>query len=96
MKLLARYNRLNIIVTIIVLLLSAVFYYFFVEAALVNQLDKGLIVEEKEINDYIKENSQLPEPTFSKEEQESYSQLAGLQPERRFSSVKIYYKKETM
>ena len=94
MKLLAKYNRLNIIVTIIVLLLSAVFYYFFLEAALVNQLDKSLIVEEKEFNDYVKENNQLPEPTFSKEEQESYSQITGIKAERSFSSVKIYYKEE--
>ena len=49
MKLLSKYNRVNIIVTIIVLLLSAVVYYFFIENALVHQLDKNLKGEEKEI-----------------------------------------------
>ena len=68
MKLLAKYNRVNIIATIIVLLLSAVIYYLFIEAALIHQLDKNLVVEENEINEYIAENKQLPEATISKEE----------------------------
>ena len=61
MKLLSRYNRVNVIATIIVLLISAVFYYFFIKAALVHQLDKNLKVEEKEITGYIRENNLLPE-----------------------------------
>ena len=71
MKLLSKYNRVNVLATIVVLLLSAVFYYFFIEAVLVHQLDKNLVVEEKEIIDYINENKQLPESLNSKDEQET-------------------------
>ena len=34
MKLISRYNRVNLLVTTLVLLLSAVFYYFFVKEML--------------------------------------------------------------
>jgi hypothetical protein len=66
MKLLSKYNQVNVIATIIVLLLSAVAYYFVIERTLVHQLDKSLVVEEKEITDYIRENDLLPEPSDSK------------------------------
>ena len=88
MKLLAKYNRVNIIATIIVLLLSAVIYYLFIEAALIHQLDKNLVVEENEINEYIAENKQLPEATISKEEQDIFTQTNSA-VERRFSSVQV-------
>ena len=57
MKLLSKYNRVNIIATIIVLLLSAIWYYFFIRSVLIHQLDKDLKVEEREITDYVKENN---------------------------------------
>jgi signal transduction histidine kinase len=92
MKLLSRYNRVNIIVTIIVLLISGVFYYFFIKAALIHQLDKNLKVEEKEITDYIRENNLLPEPSDSKDEQELYTPLNDEKITRKFSSIELYNK----
>src|ERR1700690_668612 len=92
MKLLSRYNRVNVIATIIVLLISAVFYYFFIKAALVHQLDKNLKVEEKEITDYIKENNLLPEPSDSKDEQELYTPVNNEKIIRKFSSIELYNK----
>jgi signal transduction histidine kinase len=89
MKLLSKYNRVNIIATIIVLLLSAVLYYFFIEAVLIHQLDKNLKVEEREITNYIKENNQLPEPSDYKDEQEVYT-LSNAEVKRTFSSVSFY------
>ena len=94
MKLLAKYNRVNLLATIIVLLLSAVFYYFFIEAALIHQLDKNLIVEEREITDYAKENNRLPEPSNSKDEQEIYTPAADKKMDRKFSSVNLYNKNQ--
>ena len=38
MKLLTKYNRVNIIPAIIALLVSGVFYYFFIRYQLINQL----------------------------------------------------------
>ena len=91
MRLLSKYNRANVAATVVVLLVSAVFYYFFIEAALVHQLDKNLIVEEKEITDYINENNQLPDPVVSKDEQELYIPTDD-KIMRKFSSVEVYNK----
>lgn len=92
MKLLSRYNRVNVIATIIVLLISAIFYYFFIKSALVHQLDKNLRVEEKEITGYIQENHALPEPSYSKDEQELYSPVNDEKVIRKFSSIELYNK----
>ncbi len=89
MKLLSRYNQVNVIATIIVLLISAVFYYFFIKAALVHQLDKNLRVEEKEIKDYVKENNLLPDPSDSKDEQELYVPANNEKIIRQFSSIEL-------
>ena len=90
MKLFAKYNLVNVAITIIVLLLSGVVYYFFIEHALVHQLDKSLVVEETEITDYVKENNLLPEPSYSKDEQEFYSPINnGEKTIRNFSSVNV-------
>lgn len=91
MKLFAKYNLVNVAITIIVLMLSGVVYYFFIEHALVHQLDKSLVVEEKEITDYVKENNLLPEPSYSKDEQEFYSPTNNDEKIiRNFSSVNVY------
>ncbi len=92
MKLLSKYNRVNIIVTIVMLLLSAVVYYFFIENALVHQLDKNLKGEEKEITDYIHENNLLPEPSYSKDEQELYAPVNNEKVIRKFSNIELHNK----
>jgi len=89
MKLLAKYNLVNVATTIIVLMLSGLVYYFFIEHALVHQLDKSLVAEEKEITDYIKENNALPEPSYTRDEQEVYAPASGGMITRKFSSIKL-------
>jgi|ERR1017187_42040 signal transduction histidine kinase len=90
MKLLSKYNSVNLVATIIVLLLSALFYYFFIEAALIHQLDKSLAVEEIELTDYAKENNQLPEPSNSKDEKELYTLTDEKVINRKFSTVDLF------
>jgi len=63
MKLIAKYNRINIIATIAVLLVASICYYFIVRYVLIHQLDNTLKVEEAEILNYIKQNNRLPEAT---------------------------------
>ncbi len=92
MKLLNKYNRISIIAMIAVLMIGAIIYYFFINAALVKQLDKSLVVEEQEINEYIDTNHQLPEPTFSKDEQEEYFQVTDT-IKRNFKSVYVGHQK---
>jgi signal transduction histidine kinase len=92
MKLLAKYNRANILVTVLVLVLSAFIYYFFVEEALKHQADKSLIAEEQEITEYVYENHQLPEPSQTKEEIETYTRLNTSGLKREFSSINMSVK----
>ena len=90
MKLLAKYNRVNLIATIIILLVSSLCYYFLIRSVLISQLDKGLKVEQSEIEDFIKENNHLPEPTNYKDEQEEFVPTARSEErgrERVYSSV---------
>ena len=91
-KLLSKYNRVNIAATIVVLLISGVLYYFFIKTVLIHQLDKNLKVEENEITDYIHENNLLPEPSYSKDEQEFYTPATNEKIIRKFSSLEIYNK----
>src|SRR6266516_5218331 len=90
MKLLSKYNRVNVVATIIVLLLSGICYYFFIRAALIHQLDKDLTVEEREIKDFVKENNLLPAPYDYKDEQEEFSPAGSVKINRIFSSVDIF------
>ena len=46
MKLLARYNRVNLLTTIIVMLITGIIYYQAISLILTNKIDKDLVVEE--------------------------------------------------
>lgn len=75
MKLLARYNRVNVFTAIVVLIVSSICYYFIIRQVLINQLDKDLRVEEEEITDYVRLNNALPSPMSYKDQQTSYEEL---------------------
>lgn len=61
MKLLNKFNRVNIAVTVVVLLVTGVVYYFTIRSILTNQIDNDLVLEESEIFSAIKKNHQLPD-----------------------------------
>lgn len=94
MKLLARYNRANIIATVIVLLLSGLCYYFVIRYVLLNQLDDDLKVEEQEIVDYAKTNNSLPNPSTYKDQQISFIANETTAVKRTFSNVAGYSREE--
>jgi signal transduction histidine kinase len=89
MKLIAKYNRINIIATIVVLLAASVCYYFIVRFVLIHQLDNTLKVEESEILDYIKTNNKLPEATNYRDQNTNFSK-ADEPVRRRFSNISLY------
>ena len=60
MKLLNKYNRVNIVSAIFVLLISSLSYYIIIRNILIKQIDKDLQVEEQEIKDYVARNKSLP------------------------------------
>ena len=90
MKLLTKYNRVNILATIFVLLISSVCYYFIIRQVLLTQLDKALEVEEQEVTDYVKTNNILPNPSTYKDQQVSYQPAGNVTGKRRMESIDIY------
>ncbi len=69
MKLIAKYNRVNLVTTVIVMLLTGLIYYQAISLILTNQVDKDLKVEEQEIREYVTLNHQLPQVFESKDQQ---------------------------
>ena len=90
MRLLARYNRINLVAAIVVLLLSSVCYYFIIRFVLLHQLDQDLKVEEQEVLDFIRTNNKLPNATSYKGQQVSFAITAGEPVKRRFRSHGAY------
>lgn len=90
MKLLSKYNRVNIAATVIVLLLGGLCYYFILRFVLVNQLDKDLKVEEQEIQDYVRQNKSLPEPANYKDQNIIFEPTAQASTKRNIESVDFF------
>ena len=90
MKLLARYNRINLVAAIVVLLLSSVCYYFIIRFVLLHQLDQDLKVEEQEVLDFIRNNNKLPNATNYKGQRVSFAENNGKPIQRKFRSHGAY------
>lgn len=92
MKLLALYNRVNVITTIIVMLITGILYYVAISWILNGQNDKALKVEEDEIFDYVKLNHQLPQVFDSKDQQISFTEAPANSVKRGFINTR--YRKD--
>ena len=93
MKLLAKYNRINIIITISVLLISSICFYIMIRHVLINQLDEDLKLEEQEIVDFVKANNKLPDASNYEDQQIEFSEAADIGTEKKFTSVLLIKKK---
>lgn len=69
MKLLARYNRVNIITTVLIMLVTGFAYYQAISWVLTRQNDKALKDEETGIIEYVNVNHELPKTFESKYQQ---------------------------
>ena len=94
MKLLTKYNRINLLVTISVLLISSVCFYIMIRHVLINQLDEDLKVEEQEIIDFVKINNKLPNPSNYEDKQIEFKENKAAVAEKKFSSVLIFSKED--
>ncbi|WP_426671079.1 sensor histidine kinase [Mucilaginibacter sp. McL0603] len=74
MKLLARYNRVNLLTTIIVMLITGIIYYLAINWILTNKIDKDLAVEENEVFEYVNLNHKLPQVFESKDLQIDFTE----------------------
>ena len=94
MKLLAKYNRVNIPITIAILLFSSVAYYFILHYVLVYQIDKDLEIEKQEILHYIKEKGILPETSDYKDQQIIFTPSNEVNLKTKFKTEDLYDKIE--
>jgi len=90
MKLLARYNRVNIAATILVLLVGGLCYYFILRFVLIHQLDKDLKVEEQEVKDYVQRNNSLPNAANYKDQKVVFEPGESILIKRKIFSVNLY------
>ena len=84
MKLLTRYNRVNLFTTIIVILIAGIIYYQAISLILISQLDKDLIVEENEIFEYVSLNHHLPQVFKSNDQQITFTEAKAGTVRREF------------
>ena len=94
MKLLAKYNRVNIPITIGILLISSVAYYFILHYVLVHQLDKDLTIEQQEIFHDIGETGNLPETSDYRDQQIIFAPAREVNFTRKFSTEDSFDKNE--
>lgn len=94
MKLLAKYNRVNIPITIITLFISSIAFYFILHYVLVYQLDKDLMIEQQEILHFVKENNSLPEASDYRDQQILFHETKLNTFETKFSTAESYIKSE--
>ena len=94
MKLLSRYNRVNVLATVIVLLISGLCYYFIIRYVLLDQMDDDLKVEEQEIYDYVKTHNSLPDPSNYKDQKVSFQLTENPITKKTFSSQTLFSKEE--
>ena len=92
MNLLAKYNRINIIITISVLLISSICFYIMIRHVLINQLDEDLKLEEQEIVDFVKVNNKLPDPSNYEDQQIEFREATDISSEKKFTSVVLIKK----
>jgi len=84
MKLLNKYNRLNILVTVTIMFVTGIIYYYTISRILTNQIDKDLILEENEVFSYVNLNHRLPDVYQSNHQQILFTLLGNKQITRRF------------
>jgi signal transduction histidine kinase len=92
MRLLTKYNRVNLITTIIVMLITGFIYYQALSLILTHQKDKDLVVEEEEVFDYVKLNHHLPQTFESNDQQITFSEAVPGSIKREFIDT-TYFKK---
>ncbi|RFZ82661.1 sensor histidine kinase [Mucilaginibacter terrenus] len=84
MKLLTKYNRINIGLTVIIMLVTGLIYYYTISHILTGQIDKDLVLEENEVFSYVSKNHRLPDVYESNHQQIIFTPLKEEKIKRRF------------
>jgi len=92
MKLLTKYNRVNLVTTIVIMLITGIIYYQAISLILINQKDTDLGVEEREIQEYTRLNHHLPQTFESNDQHIAFSEVEPGSVKRQFFNT-MYFKK---
>jgi len=91
MKLLTRYNRINLLSTIAIFLLSGIAFFFALHFTLLQQMDEDLRIEQREITNYVALHGTLFTPVEVKDQETEI--LKTDHPEQeKFKTVKAAHK----
>lgn len=94
MKLIAKYNRVNIPITIVTLLITGIGFYFIIHYVLLHQIDKDLRIEQQEIIHHVHENNSLPEASNYKDQQIHFERTDNPFFKTKFSTEHYHNSKE--
>src|SRR6478752_6787534 len=92
MKLLTKYNRINLFSTVVIFLLASVAFALLLHYILINQVDEDLKIEQNEITSYIQKYNKLPEVIKVRDQQTFYKPVeqSAITDKRRFHNLKVY------
>lgn len=93
MKLLTRYNRINLATTVVVLFITGIIYYGAISFILNHQVDKDIRIEQQEILNYIKQYNKLPPAIDYKDQHVTFYDIAA-PLKRHYTDTDFYNKKE--
>jgi signal transduction histidine kinase len=90
MKLFTRYNRINIAASVVVFIVGSVAFYFVLRLVLIRQLDDALRTEQTEIISYVEMHNKLPEVVNAYNQEITFKEVSGLQPDVVYYSEKTW------
>jgi len=95
MKLAEKYNRANLLTSLIVLIITGIIYYVAIHFILTEKMDRDLVIEEREIEAYVKNYHRLPSPGDFLHQKVEYELLKeGQSIERDFYYSEFYNEEE--
>jgi signal transduction histidine kinase len=89
MKLLERYNRINLLSTIAIFLLAGIAFYFALHFTLLEQMDEDLEIEQHEIRNFVLLNDSLPHPVEVKDQHISFEKTKIPKYGKSFKTIKV-------
>jgi signal transduction histidine kinase len=94
MKLFAKYNRINITVTIFTFVLGSVAFYFVLNYVLTRQLKETLRSEQFEIIHYVEQHNSLPEIQNTRHQWITIEKATDVLTKPKFNDIVVYNEKE--
>lgn len=89
MKLLQKYNRINLLATIAIFLMAGIAFYFALDFTLLKQMDEDLEIEQHEIRNFVLLNDSLPHPIEVKDQQISFEKTSSSEHAKAFKTIKV-------